>query len=77
MGYSEDDSIVRCDFFNENGKWKYTVALNMRNFYDADTTYQAVEYALKEQYPNKYTGLWYVVLEPYHKNSHPQMGKIP
>ena len=77
MGFALDDSIVRGDLFTPNGKWKYTVAIDMTGHYDNGLIHDDVRAAYEET-PSKVrgvidglTGYQLVVLEPCHRYSHP------
>lgn len=83
MGFSVDDGIVRGDLFNERGKWKYTVAIDMREFFNHEGVQLAVLAAIrstpesvrgvKDSVVATGSGFWLVVLEPSHAYSHPVM----
>jgi hypothetical protein len=77
--------MVQGNLFNEHtGKWKYTVQIDMRKFYDAP---HLVEHAVKQAFratppevlgvnPTTITGFKLVVLDPYHEREHPVMVTI-
>lgn len=67
MGYTEDDSQVRTEYFKLSGKWYCTEALDMSGQYDAMHAPLAVERARGNAHPE----MWCVVLDPYHKGSYP------
>lgn len=88
MGYSENDSIVRCDMFrlrieayeqygHMGGKWFQTIALNMDGCYDM-LIHEALEESLKKHFNGKIPeGYTYVVIEPCHKYSFPICLHVP
>jgi len=90
MGFSLNSGVVEGNLFNRredgrSGKWKYTVAIDMSDFYyHGPTCVDAVQAAVKagkaegviqavwSGEPQR-DGFWLVVLEPYHENAHPVM----
>lgn len=78
MGFTLKPGLVRGDLYNLNGKWKYTVAIDMSDYYNVPDLQLAVKAAYMGTPENVrgvvdgVTGMWLVVLEPYHKHSHPQ-----
>jgi hypothetical protein len=73
VGYSDDASMVRVDFFNPNGKWKYTEAVKWIGW-DTPLIHEAFAESLRQHFascPNRLSDLTAVCLEPYHKYSHP------
>lgn len=78
MGYSTNSGHVRGDLFTETGKWKYSVVIDMSNYYDVPLlTREAVVEAFHNT-DQSFRGVrgeckryWLVVLEPYHRNSYP------
>lgn len=88
MGFSENDGHVRCEIFRDRdggaGKWYSTVALNMSEEYDTDGLDRAIENALRRQLNLndgtgrlRFDGMWAVVFDPYHKNDHPFIVRVP
>lgn len=81
MGFSVDDSIVRGDLFTENGKWKYTVALDYtKTDYHNWDLWEEARNALRDATHNGISGVtltdipegWsLVILEPYAANGYP------
>ena len=72
MGYIEDDSMVRVDFFKPSGKWKYTIGLKWTGSYSKDVSiHLAFKASLRNQVGDRYEGLVAFCLEPYHEHSHP------
>jgi len=79
MGYTEDDRMVRVDFFRQSGKWYTTVALKWDRYSGKDEDGRIVELfhetfdrCLKEQFYDLYVRdrMIAVCLEPYHEYSH-------
>ena len=83
MGFTHDERQVEANLFNENGKWKYTVALDYTNVdWDSLDLWSAARMALRDATERGTSGAplrripegWsLVVLEPYAKNSFPIM----
>lgn len=80
--FSLNPGMVRGELFTENGKWKYTVQINMYDFYNEVDIYEAVVKAFRAT-PSSTTGVvegitgyWLVVLDPYHRNAYPVMVRI-
>lgn len=78
--FSINPDYVRGDLFNvDGGKWKYTVCIDMKGYYDHWNIVQAVYLAFKNT-PSNIRGVTdatcnadyaLVVLDPSHKYSHP------
>lgn len=75
MGYSMNDGVVRADRFKPSGKWYDSIALDMSRHYNAVLIHNAVLNAMEDQGVKLEPGWSIVVLEPYHKHSHPVMLK--
>jgi hypothetical protein len=84
MGYALNDGIVEGNLFVRrpdsegfSGKWKYTIALDMTEYWDclgpADAVLAAYRDGKADGVVKGATGFWLVVLEPYHKNGYPVM----
>lgn len=71
MGYSAEDYMVRADRFKPSGKWYDTFALNMSGCFEMSSVFDAVRSAMRLQGIELEKGWLLVVLEPYHKHSHP------
>ena len=71
--YSDNVGSVRVDFFKESGKWKYTEAIDMSDFYYDDLIHRAFRKALIKHFNGevRFVGLRAICLEPHHKYSHP------
>lgn len=80
QNYSDKPNSVRVDFFKESGKW-YTTEAVICDDYEGilpDCLKEDVVRHLRQADGRiRLSGMWAVVLDPYHKYSHPQMFKIP
>ena len=70
MGYSEDEGMVRVDFFKESGKWYCTEAVQMSAFYELHPV-DAVKRACELHLVGRLRGMTAVCLEPYCKSPFP------
>lgn len=78
MGYSEDDSMVRVDFFKTSGKWYTREAVKWTGGYKDVWIFDAFKQSLRDHFkdsPGRLEGMTAVCLEPYHEHSHPLMLK--
>lgn len=73
MGYAVSDSVVRADRFKPSGKWYDSIALEMGSQFEISSIHDAINAALERQGVTLGKGWSLVVLEPYHKHSHPIM----
>jgi hypothetical protein len=77
MGYSDNDGMVRVDYFKPTGKWYMTEAIDMSSHWQDVDMFKAIELSLDESRPDRSARWWksftVVVLEPYHVNSYPVM----
>ena len=87
MGYIDDESMVRVDFFKPSGKWYYTIGIKWLTYFSPNSKhlgegkvglliFDAFEEALKEagEITDKDREGWFAVcLKPYHEHSHPLM----
>lgn len=74
MGYSEDEFMVRVDFFKESGKWYATEAVVWNGGWSKDVLiYDAFKKSLLNHFKNnkRFSDLDAVCLEPYHELAHP------
>ena len=75
MGYTEDDSMVRVDFFKESGKWYTTEAIKWigydGNILIHDAFSLSLFYHLYENNKLRLFEMQAICLEPYHSHSHP------
>lgn len=76
MGYTEDASMVRVDFFKESGKWytteavKWTGGWNSKNVMIHDAFVQSLRDHFKDA-PNRLSDMDAVCLHPYHERPYP------
>jgi hypothetical protein len=78
MGFATDDCCVRGELFTLNGKWKYTVTLDMNDLWDM-LPCDAVRAAWNKGTPEVVagaTGFHLVVFDPYNKYAHPIMIEV-
>lgn len=80
MGYTTDDSMVRVDFFKQSGKWYTTEQMYWDRYStrNKDGTIgelinETFERCLNKQFPNHFTEMIAICLEPYHEHSFPLM----
>jgi|WetSurMetagenome_2_1015567.scaffolds.fasta_scaffold107942_3 hypothetical protein len=80
MGYTENDSMVRVDFFKPSGKWYNTEAIKWDRYYSIDPKTGELEFpaqtlrrCLDEQLGNRLSEMIAVCLDPYCENSYPIM----
>jgi hypothetical protein len=80
MGYSEDDSMVRVDFFKPSGKWYTTEAVKWTGSYSVSDMngkgqllHDAFAKSLKDHFngTSRLSEMDAICLEPYHEYSHP------
>lgn len=84
MGFNEDDSYVRVDFFKASGKWYTTEAVKWTGAYLASdpvgnqtktqSIHDAFAQSLRDHFkdrPGRLSDMDAVCLEPYHEHSHP------
>lgn len=72
MGYSEDPSMVRVDFFKPNGKWYATETVKWLTYEGVDL-HSAFAESLAKALNGRMSGMTAVCLEPYHVHAHPVM----
>lgn len=83
MGYVDDDSIVRVDFFRPSGKWYCTEGVKWITYHDwsigggGKLIMDAFEEALHAHLQGRLKGMWAVCLDPYHQNPFPLMTRVP
>ena len=73
MGYSDDDSMVRVDFFRSSGKWYTTEAVRWTGSYEADL-FEGFKQSLRDHFmdaPRRLSEMDAVCLHPYHQNAYP------
>ncbi len=74
--YSDQDRMVRVDFFKTSGKWYMTEAVDMGDFYYESCTVEALKKSLVKHMPDgRGSEFMAVCLEPYHQFSHPVIAR--
>lgn len=79
MGYTEDDSMVRVDFFKPSGKWYTTKAIKWDRYSmrdgngNCELLSETFKRCLDEQIGVRLSGMIAVCLEPYAETSYPIM----
>lgn len=72
MGYSEDEEMVRVDFFKSSGKWYTTEAVKWVGEWSSQSCIHAeFKKALRNSVGDRLGDMDAVCLEPYHENAHP------
>ena len=73
MGYNEDDSIVRVDFFKPSGKWYTTEAVEwVGGYYKEIPIHEAFAKSLNNHLRGeRLSDMDAICLEPYHEHAHP------
>ncbi len=73
MGFCDDESMVRVDFFKSTGKWYATEAVRWTGSYKGSLIHDAFVKSLRDHFGDKprLSDLDAVCLEPYHEHSHP------
>lgn len=77
MGYHDDNSMVRVDFFKPSGKWYTTEAVKFLYYNEGDIHF-AFAKSLCEHFkdsPGRLSDMDAICLEPYHIHNHPIMLK--
>ncbi len=82
MGYSEDDRMVRVDFFKPSGKWYCSEAIRWTGSYHYDSSktdsqhpLDAFAVSLRDNLKARLREMTAVCLRPYHNLSYPLMIK--
>ena len=70
MGYSNDESMVRVDFFKPSGKWYTTEEMKWIG-YDTENIHEAFALSLRKAFGMHYTDMDVICLEPYHEHAFP------
>lgn len=75
MGYSEDSSMVRVDFFKSRGKWYTTEAVKWTGPYcgNESSPENAFAKSLRDHLGERLSEMDAVCLHPYHEHSYPLM----
>lgn len=82
MGYSENDWMVRVDFFKPSGKWYTTEAVDMSRWHDHPDMLYAFAKSIcdhlrcLETKDYRLSEMVAVCIEPYHKYSYPLMESV-
>lgn len=76
MGYSEDDSMVRVDFFKPSGKWYTTEAVEWTGEYKDGLIHDEFAKSLRDHFiktgnPDRLSDMDAICLEPCHIHTHP------
>lgn len=74
MNYSDDERMVRVDFFKESGKWYTTIAMKWTGGYTDRLIHDAFAQSLRDHFkdnPNRLKDMDAVCLHPYHTHAHP------
>lgn len=76
MGYSDDDSMVRVDFFKPSGNWYTTEAVKWTGGYRGQLLHEAFAQSLRDHFARygnelRLSDLDAVCLEPCHECAHP------
>ena len=73
MGYSEDPSMIRVDFFKPTGKWYCAEAVKWIGawYENVESIHDGFKYSLREHLGNRLSGMDAVCLHPYHEHAHP------
>lgn len=83
MGYSEQEDVVRVDFFRDTGKWYTTEAVRWCGGYSKESGIMEAfrtslrQHLLQPSGKLRLAGMFAVCLEPYHELSHPLMTEVP
>lgn len=78
MGYNEDDSMIRVDFFKASGKWYCTEAVKWTGDWDDglihdEFAHSLVSHLTQEDGSLRLSEMTAIALEPYHQHAHPLM----
>ena len=74
MGYSEDSSMVRVDFFKPSGKWYTTEAVKWTGQYADGYIFNEFAKSLRDHFkdnPKRLSDMDAICLHPYHIHAHP------
>ena len=83
MGYSDDDSMIRVDFFKQGGKWYTTEAVKWTASWigkgpEAVHPISGLKKSLRDHFkekPDRLSEMTAVCLDPYHEMAFPIMIK--
>lgn len=71
--YSSTPEMCRVDFFKPGGKWYTTEAFKWIGWGKEHLIYDAFYNSLIAAFPDNYSGMTAVCLEPYHEYAYPLM----
>jgi hypothetical protein len=78
MGYTDDESMVRVDFFKESGKWYTTEAVRWTGEWGGNSViHEEFAKSLRDHFSKdvgsekRLSEMDAICLYPYHKNKHP------
>ena len=76
MGYSNNDAMIRVDFFRTSGKWYVAEAVLWTGGWESKTQsiFNAFAQSLRDHFktdPQRLSGMDAVCLKPYHQHAHP------
>jgi len=75
MGYSEDEDMVRVDFFEESGKWYTTEAVKWTGAWEGkiQPIHDAFKKSLRDHFKDilRLSEMDAICLQPYHEHAHP------
>lgn len=74
MGYSEDEMMIRVDFFKPSGKWYETEAVKWTGEFKKGLIHEEFAKSLRDHFldtPNRLSEMDAVCLRPYHACVHP------
>ena len=78
MGYTENDNMVRVDFFKPSGKWYETEGVEWLGYFEP-LIYNAFHKSLRAHFEkngghkHRLAGMTAICLDPYHEHAHPLM----
>ena len=74
MNYSDNDNMVRVDFFKSSGKWYTTEAVEWLDYSKKVLIHDAFKNALRNHFndnPYRLSDMDAICLEPFHEHAHP------
>jgi hypothetical protein len=74
MGYTEQEDMVRVDFFKQSGKWYCTEAVRWIGWGKENLIHDAFKKSLRAHFkdcPNRLSDMDAICLKPYHELEHP------
>jgi hypothetical protein len=78
MGYTDDETMVKVDFFKDTGKWYTTEAMKWDKYTSGeDGNYEDIKdifkRCLRQHLKGRMNDMIAVCIEPYHQHAHPLM----